>query len=83
MSIYMENLCRLITNNGFGYVFGEVCTSDRKRWPKATAAKHCRCSKTQVPKIMNKLMKLGAVTKIQEGKRGANSSRAAIYRREI
>jgi hypothetical protein len=33
--------------------------------------------------IMNKLIKLGAVTRPQEGKRGANSSRAAIYRREV
>jgi len=28
-------------------------------------------------------MKLGAITRVQEGKRGANSGRAAIYRREI
>ena len=27
-------------------------------WPYATAAKYWRCSRTQVPKIMNKLMKL-------------------------
>ena len=69
------------------YMWGQIkrrCLKDDTiTWPQATAAKHCRCSKTQVPKIMNKLMKLGAVTKIQEGKRGANSSRAAIYRREI
>ena len=52
-------------------------------WPQATAAKLCHCSKTEVSKIMNKLTKLGAVTRVQEGKPGANSGRAAIYRREI
>jgi hypothetical protein len=69
------------------YMWGQIkrrCLKDDTiAWPHATAAKYGRCSRTQVPKIMNKLMKLGAVTRPQEGKRGANSGRAAIYRREI
>ncbi|MDA9897542.1 hypothetical protein N9D90_01920 [Alphaproteobacteria bacterium] len=69
------------------YMWGQIkrrCLKDDTiAWPYATAAKLCRCSRTQVPKIMNKLMKLGAITRVQEGKRGANSGRAAIYRREI
>jgi hypothetical protein len=69
------------------YMWGQIkrrCLKDDTiAWPYATAAKYGRCSRTQVPKIMNKLMKLGAITRVQEGKRGANSGRAAIYRREI
>ena len=69
------------------YMWGQIkrrcLTDDTIAWSHATAAKYGRCSRTQVSKIMNKLMKLGAVTRPQEGKRGANSSRAAIYRREI
>ena len=69
------------------YMWGQIkrrCLKDHTiTWPQATAAKLCRCSKTEVSKIMNKLMKLGAITRVQEGKRGANSGRAAIYRREI
>ena len=69
------------------YMWGQIkrrCLKDDTiAWPQATAAKLCRCSKTEVPKIMNKLMKLGAVTRVQKGARGENSSRAAIYRREI
>ena len=69
------------------YMWGQIkrrCLKDNTiAWPHATAAKYGRCSRTQVPKIMNKLMKVGAVTRVQEGKRGQNSGRAAIYRREI
>jgi hypothetical protein len=69
------------------YMWGQIkrrCLKDDTiAWPYATAAKYGRCSRTQVPKIMNKLMKLGAITRVQEGKPGANSGRAAIYRREI
>jgi len=69
------------------YMWGQIkrrCLKDDTiAWPHATAAKYGRCSRTQVPKIMNKLMKIGAVTRVQEGKRGASSGRAAIYRREI
>lgn len=69
------------------YMWGQIkrrCLKDDTiAWPHATAAKYGRCSRTQVSKIMNKLTKLGAVTRPQEGKRGANSGRAAIYRREI
>lgn len=69
------------------YMWGQIkrrCLKDDTiAWPHTTAAKYGRCSRSQVPKIMSKLMKLGAVTRPQEGKRGANSGRAAIYRREV
>ncbi len=69
------------------YMWGQIkrrcLKGDTIAWPHATAVKHGRCSKSQVTGIMNKLMKLGAVTRPQEGKRGANSGRAAIYRREV
>ena len=69
------------------YMWGQIkrrCLKDDTiAWPYATAAKYGRCSRTQVPKIMNKLMKIGAVTRVQKGARGENSVRAAIYRREI
>ena len=69
------------------YMWGQIkrrCLKDDTiAWPHAAATKYGRCSRTQVPKIMNKLMKLGAVTRPQEGRRGANSGRAAIYRREV
>jgi len=47
------------------------------------ARKLCGCSKTSIAPIMKKLEKLGAITRTQKGARGANSGRAAIYRREI
>ena len=69
------------------YMWGQIkrrcLKGDTIAWPHATAVKHGRCSKSQVTGIMNKLMKLGAITRPQEGKRGANSGRAAIYRREF
>ena len=69
------------------YMWGQIkrrCLKDNTiAWPHATAAKYGRCSRTQVPKIMNKLMKLGAVTRPQESKRGANSGGTAIYRRKV
>jgi len=47
------------------------------------ARKLCGCSKTDVAPIMKKLEKLGAIVRTQIGARGANSGRAAIYRREV
>lgn len=47
------------------------------------ARKLCGCSKTDVAPIMKKLEKLGAIVRTQKGARGANSGRAAIYKREI
>ena len=74
-------------DNNVYYMWGQIkrrcLKGDMIAWPHATAVKHGRCSKSQVTGIMNKLIKLGAVTRPQEGKRGANSSRAAIYRREV
>ena len=69
------------------YMWGKIkwrcLKGDTIAWPHATAVKHGRCSKSQVTGIMNKLIKLGDVTRPQEGKRGANSGRASIYRREV
>ena len=48
----------------------------------AKAAKICQCSKQDVKPIMEKLEKLGAIKLLQTGKRGAHSSRAALYVRE-
>ena len=52
-------------------------------WPVKEAASKCKCSKTDVAPIMKKLEKLGAITLIQAGKAGRNSSCAALYRREV
>ena len=52
-------------------------------WPVKEAASKCKCSKTDVAPIMKKLEQLGAITLIQAGRAGKNSSRAALYRREI
>ena len=69
------------------YMWGQIkrrcLKGDTIAWPHTAAVRHGRCSKSQVTGIMNKLMKLGAVTRPQRGKRGANSGRAAIYRREV
>jgi hypothetical protein len=51
-------------------------------WPMKEAAAKCGCSRTNVAPIMKRLEKLGAVTLIQAGKAGANSPRAALYRRD-
>ena len=56
---------------------------DTFAWPLKEAASKCKCSKTDVAPIMKKLEKLGAITLIQTGKAGKNSSRAALYRREV
>ena len=62
------------------YMWGQIkrrcLKGDTIAWPNATAVKHGRSSKSQVTGIMNKLIKLGAVTRPQGGKRGANSGRA-------
>ena len=52
-------------------------------WTTKEGAKEARCSKSDVGPIMKKLTKLGAITLIQSGKAGKNSSRAALYRREV
>ena len=51
--------------------------------PTSAAAKLGGCSKTSVAPVMKELEKLGAITRTQKGARGANSGRAAIYRREV
>jgi len=56
---------------------------DTIAWPTAKAAKEAHCSKADVKPIMNRLVTIGAITKLQEGKSGANSKRAALYRREV
>ena len=50
--------------------------------PTAKAARACHCSKQDVKSIMKKLEKLGAIKLLQNGKRGAHSSRVALYVRE-
>ncbi len=56
---------------------------DTIAWSTARAAKEAHCSRALVAPIMNKLISLGAIKLIQAGKAGRNSSRAAIYRREV
>lgn len=51
--------------------------------PTKEAAEMCGCSKTSVAPLIKNLIKLGALTRIQAGKPGKHSGRAAIYRREI
>ena len=74
-------------NKNVYYMWGQIkrrcLKGDTIAWPHATAAKHCHCSKSKVAEIMDKLVKAGAVTQPQSGKRGSNSHQAAIYRREI
>ena len=67
----------------WGKIKREYPKGDTFTWPSAKAAKICHCSKQDVKPIMKKLEKLGAVSLIQAGKAGKNSSRAALYRREI
>ena len=52
-------------------------------WTTQEGAEQAKCSKSDVRPIMKKLAKLGAITLIQTGKAGKNSSRAALYRREV
>lgn len=56
---------------------------DTIAWSTARAAREAHCSKALVAPIMKKLISLGAIKLIQAGKAGRNSSRAAIYRREV
>ena len=67
----------------WGKIKREYPKGDTFTWPSAKAAKVCHCSKQDIKPIMKKLEKLGAITLIQAGKAGKNSSRAALYRREI
>ena len=67
----------------WGKIKREYPKGDTFTWPTATAAQVCHCSKQDVKPIMKKLEKLGAITLIQPGKAGKNSSRAALYRREV
>jgi hypothetical protein len=67
----------------WGKIKREYPKGDTFTWPSAKAAKVCHCSKQDIKPIMKKLEKLGAITLIQAGKAGKNSSRAALYRREV
>ena len=67
----------------WGKIKREYPKGDTFAWPIKLASERCRCSKSDVGPIMQKLEKLGAVTLIQKGKAGRHSGRAAIYRREI
>ena len=67
----------------WGKIKREYPKGDTFTWPSAKAAKVCHCSKQDIKPIMKKLERLGAITLIQAGKAGKNSSRAALYRREI
>ena len=66
----------------WGKIKREFPKGDTFTWPTAKAAKICHCSKQDVKPIMKKLEKLGAIKLLQAGKRGAHSSRAALYLRE-
>ena len=66
----------------WGKIKREFPKGDTFTWPTAKAAKICHCSKQDVKPIMKKLEKLGAIKMLQTGKRGAHSSRAALYVRE-
>lgn len=46
------------------------------------ARKLCRCSKSDIGRIMKKLCSVGALTLIQEGRAGKLNGIAALYRRE-
>jgi len=52
-------------------------------WTTKEGAEQAKCSKSDVKPIMKMLESLGAITLIQAGKPGRNSSRAALYRREV
>ena len=66
----------------WGKIKREYPVGDTFTWTTKEAAAKCRCSRTNVAPIMKKLEKLGAITLIQAGKAGANSTRAALYRRD-
>ena len=74
-------------NKNLYFMWGKIKRNypkgDTFAWPVKEAASKCKCSKTDVAPIMKKLEKLGAITLIQAGKAGRNSSRAALYRREV
>ena len=65
----------------WGNIKREYPVGDTFTWTTKEAAAKCGCSRTNVAPIMKKLEKLGAITLIQTGKAGANSTRAALYRR--
>ena len=66
----------------WGKIKREHPKGDTFTWPTAKAAQVCNCSKQDVKPIMKQLEKLGAIKMLQTGKRGAHSSRAALYVRE-
>jgi len=66
----------------WGKIKREYPVGDTFTWTTKEAAAKCGCSRKNVAPIMKKLEKLGAITLIQTGKAGANSTRAALYKRE-
>jgi hypothetical protein len=66
----------------WGKIKREYPKGDTFTWTTKEAAAKCGCSRTNIAPIMKKLEKLGAITLIQPGKAGANSPRAALYRRD-
>ena len=67
----------------WGKIKRDYPVGDTFTWTTKEAAAKCGCSRTNVAPIMKRLEKLGAVTLIQAGKAGANSHRAALYKREV
>ena len=67
----------------WGKIKRDYPKGDTFTWPVKEAAATCKCSKSDVGPIMKRLEKLGAITLIQAGKAGKNSTRAALYGRKI
>ena len=73
-------------NKNLYFMWGKIrrryTKGDTFTLPTGQASKLVHCSKSEIVPIMKKLEKVGAIKRIQEGKAGPNSNRAALYRLE-
>ena len=65
----------------YGKIKRNAAVGDKIELGMKSAVELCKCSRTDVKPILNKLEKLGFIYCIQRGKQGRQTGRASLYRR--
>ncbi len=73
-----KNLLFLWVNIKRHYLLGETMVKSQTEWSQFVG-----CRNATIPKLFKELIRLGALQKIQKGKKGATSGRASIYKRVL
>ena len=72
-------------NKNLYFMYGKIkckaAVGDTIELGMKSAVELCKCSRSDVKPILNKLEKLGFIYCIQKGKQGRHTGRASLYRR--